>query len=143
MGDKIMDNKFDIEDASGRLGELVWAAGEGTDIILTRDGVPAARLTATETEYLDGDEYEKLLRDIHLYSRAMAAFAVAEHPSGYDFARVINALWQRIRFKLDEVAAVPPGEVREPFADEARGVREVARADAEAIAARPSARWAD
>lgn len=138
-----MDNQFDIEYASGHLDGLVWAAKEGTDIILTRDGVPAARLTATEPEFLDGDEYGELLRDIHLYARAIAAFAVAKNPSGYDFGGVIHALWQRIRFALDEVSAVPPEEVAEPFADEARGVREVARADAEAIAVRPSARWAD
>lgn len=36
-----------IEEARKRLGDLVTAAQQGTDIILTRNGKPAARLTAT------------------------------------------------------------------------------------------------
>lgn len=39
-----------IEEARGRLGSLVTAAQQGTTIIITRNGRPAARLTAYQEE---------------------------------------------------------------------------------------------
>lgn len=39
-----------IEDARRRLGDLITAAQQGTDIILTRNGKPAARLVAYQGE---------------------------------------------------------------------------------------------
>ncbi len=44
------NKRIGIEEARGQLGELVTQAQQGTDIILTRNGRPAARLTRYQEE---------------------------------------------------------------------------------------------
>lgn len=70
-----------IEEARKRLGDLVTAAQQGADIILTRNGKPAARLTRYEeptmtaygilTDYTTGEDIRAATADEH--ARSLAA----------------------------------------------------------------------
>jgi prevent-host-death family protein len=53
-----MTSRYGIEEARGRLGDLITAAQQGADIVLTRNGRPAARIIPFTEPSIDDDDFD-------------------------------------------------------------------------------------
>lgn len=67
--------RISVQDAQGKLGELIDRADKGEDILLTRGGDPIARivpLKTVEASAKDIEDFAALLRDIKERARRAA-----------------------------------------------------------------------